>query len=139
MNRIIHVFTTTLLLTAANLMVAITRSPADTHQHVTPNQPQGIVAPKGRDLVAKFECRSRGPSTGEISLQANSRYNAKQQTGKYFPSPVGYRFLTGSLRGQSIVRQQGNIYLVSTRSEAKAAELATFDAALICTGGEINY
>ena len=139
MNRIIHVFTTTLLLTAANLMVAITRSPADMHQHVVPNQPQGIVAPKGKDLVAKFECRSRGPSTGEISLQANGRYNAEQRTGKYFPSPVGYRFLTGSRKGQSIVRQQGNIYLVSTRDEARAAELATFDAALICTGGEINY
>lgn len=139
MNKLIHVFTTTLLLTLANLMVVTSRSPADTHRHTILGQTQGIVALKGRDLIAKFECRSRGPSTGEISLRANGKYNIKQLTGKYLSTPVGYRFINSSLRGQSIVRQQGNTYLVSTKDEARAAELAAADGALFCTGGEINY
>jgi hypothetical protein len=141
MNRITHIFTTTLLLTLANLMVATTRSPADIQPKVTTPQqpPQSIVAPKGRELVARFECRSRGSDTGEISLQANGKYQAKQQTGKYLTTPVGYQFTNGALRGQSIVRQAGNIYLVSTKQAARAAEIAAADGALFCTGGEIKY
>ncbi len=138
MNKIIHVFTTTLLLTFANLMV-VTRSPADIQKNSPPVQNQGIVAPKGNDLIAKFECRSRRPSIGEILLRANSKYQVKQQIGRYLSTPVGYRFINGLLRGQSIVRQQGNIYLVNTKNEAKAAELAAADGALVCTGGEIKY
>jgi hypothetical protein len=141
MDRITHVFTTTLLLTLANLMVVISRSPADMLPKVTTPQspPQTIVAPKGRELVARFECRTRGSGTGEISLQANGKYQAKQQTGKYLMTPVGYQFTNGALRGQSIVRQAGNIYLVSTKQAARAAEIAAADGALFCTGGEINY
>jgi hypothetical protein len=141
MDRIRHVFTTTLLLTLANLMVVISRSPADMPPKVTVPQrpPQTIVAPKGRELVARFECRTRGSATGEISLQANGKYQAKQQTGKYLTTPVGYQFINGALRGQSIVRQAGNIYLVNTKQAARAAEIAAADGALFCTGGEINY
>jgi hypothetical protein len=141
MDRIRHVFTTTLLLTLANLMVVISRSPADMPPKVTVPQrsPQTIVAPKGRELVARFECRTRGSGTGEISLQANGKYQAKQQTGKYLTTPVGYQFTNGALRGQSIVRQAGNIYLVSTKQAARAAEIAAADGALFCTGGEIKY
>ena len=82
MDKILHVWTTTLLLTFATLAVATTR---------------------------------------------------------YSTFRLGYRLIGGSLRGQSIVRQQSSIYLVSTRDEAKAAELAAVDRALICTGGEIRY
>ncbi len=58
MDRITHVFTTTVLLTVANLMVAITRSPADIQPNVTARQhssPQSIVARKGRELIARTE------------------------------------------------------------------------------------
>ena len=103
------------------------------------SQPQQIVAPKGKDLVAKFDCRSRGPGSGEIALQANGKYTVAKQSGKYAPTPSGYRFSNGKLKGQSIVRQQGNIYLVSTKNAASAAEVAAADGALFCTGGEIKY
>ena len=139
MDKILHVWTTTLLLTFATLAVATTKSPADTRANVSPLQAQNIVAPRGRDVVAKFECRSRGPSTGEILLKADGQYSANDQMGRYSTFRLGYRLIGGSLRGQSIVRQQSSIYLVSTRDEAKAAELAAVDRALICTGGEIRY
>lgn len=139
MDKILHVWTTTLLLTFATLAVATTKSPADTRANVSPLQAQNIVAPRGRDVVAKFECRSRGPSTGEILLKADGQYSANDQMGRYSIFRLGYRLIGGSLRGQSIVRQQSSIYLVSTRDEAKAAELAAVDRALICTGGEIRY
>lgn len=149
MNRITHVWTTTLLLTLANVAVATTdRLPlarnstpivARSDRTAQLSQPQAIVAPKGKELIAKFDCRSRGPSIGEISLQANGKYAVAKQTGKYAPTPSGYRFSSGKLKGQSIVRQQGNIYLVSTKNAAKAAEVAAADGALFCTGGEIKY
>jgi hypothetical protein len=148
MNKITHVWTTTLLLTLANVAVATTGRVPLAH-NITPivaqSQPQAIVAPKGKELVAKFDCRSRGPSIGEISLQANGKYTVAtgnrtaQQVGKYAPTPSGYRFINGKLKGQSIVRQQGNIYLVSTKNAARAAEIAAADGALFCTGGEIKY
>ncbi len=149
MNRITHVWTTTLLLTLANVAVATTpRTPISSQKNLLSAQPQTIVAPKGKELVAKFDCRSRGPSIGEIALQADGKYTlakqvkhhtVAQQTGKYSATPLGYRFTNGTLKGQSIVRQQGNTYLVSTKNEAKAAEVAAADGALFCTGGEIKY
>jgi hypothetical protein len=149
MDKILHVWTTTLLLTFATLAVATTKSPADTRANVAPLQVQNILAPiqaqnivaptRGRDVVAKFECRSRGPSTGEILLKADGQYSANDKMGRYSTFRLGYRLIGGSLRGQSIVRQQSSIYLVSTKDEAKAAELAAVDRALLCTGGEIRY
>ncbi len=149
MNRITHVWTTTLLLTLANVAVATTgRVPLASHKTPLAAQPQSVVAPKGNELIAKFDCRSRGPSIGEIALQADGKYSVTKQvahhtvvqkTGKYSATPAGYRFSNGTLKGQSIVRQQGNIYLVSTKNAAKAAEIAAADGALFCTGGEIKY
>ena len=139
MDKILHVWTTTLLLTFATLAVATTKSPADTRANVTPLQAQNIAAPKDQAVVAKFECRSRGPSTGEILLKADGKYSANDKIGRYSTFKLGYRLIDGSLRGQSIVRQQSSIYLVSTRDEAKAAELAAVDRATLCTGGEIRY
>ncbi len=52
MNRITHIFTTTLLLTLANLMVAITRSPADIQPKVTaPQHPPPSVEKLDIDLT----------------------------------------------------------------------------------------
>lgn len=139
MDKILHVWTTTLLLTFATLAVATTKSPADTRANVAPLQAQNIIAPRGRDVVAKFECRSRGPSTGEILLKADGQYSANDKMGRYSRFRLGYRLIDGPLRGQSIIRQQSSIYLVSIKDEAKAAELAATDSALACTGGEIRY
>jgi hypothetical protein len=135
-----HVWTTTLLLTLANLAVVTTQSPADIQPKVAvAPRIQGFVAPKGNDLIAKFDCRSRGSKIGEVSLLANGKYQLAKKTGKYTLTHVGYRFSNGVLRGQSIVRQQSNIYLVSTKNEARAAEVAAADGALFCTGSEIKY
>jgi hypothetical protein len=139
MNRITHVWITTLLLTLANVAVAKTgRLPLAHNSTPIAAQLQPIVAPKAKESIAKYDCRSRA-SIGEIVLQANGKYTLAKQTGKYAPTPSGYRFSSGKLKGQSIVRQQGNIYLVSTQNAAKAAEVAAADGALFCTGGEIKY
>jgi hypothetical protein len=141
MDKILHVWTTTLLLTFATLAVATTKSPADTRVNVAPRQAQNIAAPKEQQavVVAKFECRSRGPSTGEILLKSDGQYLANDKMGRYSRFKLGYRLIEGSLRGQSIVRQHSSIYLVSTNDEAKAAELVATDRATSCTGGEIRY
>jgi hypothetical protein len=109
----------------------------------TPKGSEGIVAPTGNSLVAQFECRSRGVNTGKITFTADRKYKLSNGNGKYTTFinsfGIGYRFLTGPAKNKSIVRQKGGIFLVSTPQENQAAELATRDAALVCTGGEINY
>lgn len=133
MNKITHVWITTLLLTLANVAVAKTdRVPVSLPQHTFLwAKIQSIVAPKPT-TVAKFECRSREATTGQILLQANDRYTVKQAIGKYTPTPLGYRFSDGSLKGQSIVNHHQNIYLVDTKDEATAGRSAGIDAALVC-------
>jgi hypothetical protein len=135
MNKIFDVITITLLIVMANSSVMA--APQSATPSPSPNL--GRTTPTGSLIVAKYECRSRGPSSGEIVLRANKKYEVKQQTGKYQPSQLGYRFLTGPLQGQSIVIAKDNIYLVNTKNEARAAELAAADAALFCTGGMIHY
>jgi hypothetical protein len=135
MNKIFDVIIITLLIVMAN------SSAMAAPQSATPAPSSNLARaiPSGRSVVAKYECRSRGPSSGEIVLRANKKYEVKQQTGKYQRSQLGYRFLTGPLQGQSIVIAKDNIYLVDTKSEAKAAELAAADAALFCTGSMVRY
>lgn len=84
-----------------------------------------------------FNCLTRG-SRVNVMLKANQTYSAtstvqKVVGGNYQTVGLAYRFKTGGLKGQSIIRQKGGIYLVTTKSETRAAELATFDAALSCT------
>ena len=84
-----------------------------------------------------FNCLTRG-SRVNVTLKAKQTYSAtstvqKVEGGNYQTVGLAYRFKTGGLKGQSIVRQKGGIYLVATKSEARATELATFDAALSCT------
>ena len=129
MNKIFDVITITLLIVIANSSAIF----------AAPSRNPGIVAPTGNSPVAQYECRSRGPSTGQIVLRANNKYDVKHKTGKYQQSEFGYRFLTGPLKRQSIIRQMGNTYLVNTKNEARAAKLAAADGALFCTGGVIYY
>lgn len=139
MNKLNNIAVTTALLTLANWSIVMMPTWAAPTPTSSPTQNPGIIAPTGNSVVAKYECRSIGPSTGEIMLRANNKYDVNGKTGRYQQSPVGYRFLTGPLKRQSIVRQKGNTYLVSTRDEARAAELAASDGASICTGGVIYY
>lgn len=98
------------------------------------------AASAGNNKSAKsttFDCLTRG-SRVSVTLKTNQTYSAtstlnKVENGNYKIVGLAYRFRTGGLKGQSIVRQKGGIYLVATKSEARAAELATFDAALSCT------
>jgi hypothetical protein len=108
-----------------------------------PKGKEGIVSPTGNSPVAEFECRTRGINTGKITFTADRKYKLPSGIGKYstFTNSfgIGYRFLTGPAQKKSIVRQKGGIFLVGTPQETQAAELAARDAALVCTGAEINY
>jgi hypothetical protein len=99
-----------------------------------------LAAGTGKNKPAKsatFNCLTRG-SRVNVMIKANQTYSAtstlhKVEGGNYQIVGLAYRFRTGGLKGQSIIKQKGGIYLVATKSEARAAELATFDAALSCT------
>jgi hypothetical protein len=99
-----------------------------------------LAASTGNNKLVKsttFNCLTRG-SRVNVTIKTNQTYSAtstvqKVEGGNYQTVGLAYRFKTGGLKGQSIVRQKGGIYLVATKSEARAAELATFDAALSCT------
>lgn len=84
-----------------------------------------------------FNCQTRG-STASFVLKPNLKYTATSTVG---PPTNGnyvvaagptYRFKTGGLKNSSIVKQGGTFYLVATAQEAKAAQLAAADGALVC-------
>jgi hypothetical protein len=139
MQKILYVGATILSMLSVNTLPLMAVPAGQPAPKVTP----GIVAPTGNSLVAQFECRTRGLNTGKITFTADRKYKVSNGIGKYstFTNSlgIGYRFLTGPAQKKSIVRQKGGIFLVSTDKEKQAAELAARDAALICTGGEINY
>jgi hypothetical protein len=62
MNKITHVWTTTLLLTLANIAVATTKSPADTPQITITSQQQTIIAERVRSVMTKLNLRSNPPN-----------------------------------------------------------------------------
>jgi hypothetical protein len=139
MKKILYIGATILSVMSVNIIpsMAVPTVPP------TPKGTEGIVAPTGNSLVAQFECRTRGINTGKITFTADRKYKVPSGIGKYstFTNSfgIGYRFLTGPAQKKSIVRQKGGIFLVGNTQEKQAAELAARDAALVCTGGEINY
>jgi hypothetical protein len=139
MKKILYIGATILSVMSINIISSM----AVPTVQPTPKGIEGIVAPTGNSLVAQFECRTRGINTGQITFTADRKYKVPSGIGKYstFTNSfgIGYRFLTGPAQKKSIVRQKGGIFLVSNTQEKQAAELAARDAALICTGGEINY
>ncbi len=139
MKKILYIGATILSVMSVNTIPLMAVPPAQP----TPKGTEGIVAPTGNSLVAQFECRTRGINTGKITFTADRKYKIPSGIGKYstFTNSfgIGYRFLTGPAQKKSIVRQKGGIFLVGTPQENQAAELAARDAALVCTGGEINY
>jgi hypothetical protein len=148
MKNILYIGATILSIMSVNIMLLMAVPPVQSTPKDPPKQPipkakEGIVAPTGNSPVAQFECRTRGLNTGKIVFTADRKYKLPSGTGNYstFTNSfgIGYRFLTGPAQKKSIVRQKGGIFLVSTNQEKQAAELAARDAALVCTGGEINY
>lgn len=97
------------------------------------------------DTIAKFECRGFSRTIFNITLKKNKTYTVQLRPAQSTNSPQtltgaryvsfrnGFRFQTGKLKNQSIVRQQNNIYLVATKDEARAAEIAAADGAAFCT------
>ncbi len=84
-----------------------------------------------------FKCQTRG-STANFVLKPNLKYSATSSVGAptngnyVIAAGPAYRFKTGGLKGSSIVKQGGTFYLVATAQEARAAELAAADGALVC-------
>jgi hypothetical protein len=96
-------------------------SPQSTASPQPTTSPQAAPIPVGSNVIGKLQCGSKATATGEISLRANGYYTAKDENGKYQAIDRGYRFLSGSLRGQSMVQYKKNIYLIDSKDEAKAS------------------
>jgi hypothetical protein len=96
-----------------------------------------FAAPKSCPLKSLiFNCLSKGPIT-IVSVRSNQTYGATSNSGSladgtYRFGGTAYRFTSGGLKDKSIFWEQGKVYLVDTKSEAKAAELAKFDGAAVC-------
>lgn len=109
------------------------------------NQAQGSK-PQRRPAVTSFECRGFSPTILKIALNKNKTYTIQSRDvdtkptnisrtltgGRYVSFRNGFRFKTGELKNQSILRQNNNIYLVATSDEARAAEVAAADGAAFC-------
>jgi hypothetical protein len=101
----------------------------------TSSPSSGTSAPVGGNLITKFQCATRNSDLGEILIRANGYYTLPTGTGKYQAIPQGYRFLTGSLREQSIVKSRKGFALVSSKDEAKNPSLSMVDELASCDGG----
>jgi hypothetical protein len=95
----------------------------------------GTSVPVGGNLITKFQCATRKSDLGEILIRANGYYTLSTGTGKYQAIPQGYRFLTGSLREQSIIKSKKGFILVSSKDEAKNTSLSMVDELASCDGG----
>jgi hypothetical protein len=84
-----------------------------------------------------FKCQTRG-STVNLVLKPNLKYsattNVSSPTSGNYVTVAGptYRLKTGGLKDSSIVKQGGTFYLVATKNEANAAQLAAADGAIAC-------
>ncbi len=94
-------------------------------------------APKSCPLKSLiFNCLSKGPIT-IVAVRSNQTYGATSNSGSltdgtYRFGGTAYRFTSGGLKDKSIVWKEGKVYLVDTKAENKAAELAKFDGAAVC-------
>lgn len=96
-----------------------------------------FAAPKSCPLKSIiFNCLSKGPIT-IVAVRSNQTYGATSNSGTladgtYKFGGTAYRFISGGLKDKSIFWKEGKVYLVDTKAEDKAAELAKFDGALVC-------
>ena len=133
-----------LLLSTTCLLVCVAASLSNLSIALAQNPTQNSRT-SGSDTIAKFECRGFSSTIVNITLKKNKTYTVQLRPAQSTNSPEtlagaryvsfrnGFRFQTGKLKNQSIVRQQNNIYLVATKNEARAAEIAAADGASFCT------
>jgi hypothetical protein len=108
--------------------------PSSTSPQPTTSPSSTPSLPTGGNIISKLQCGSKATATGEISLRANGYYTVKDENGKYQAIGQGYRFLSGALRGQSVVQYKKNTYLIDSKDEAKASALVANDSSemLVC-------
>jgi hypothetical protein len=122
MHKSIFSISASLLTVLASLATISARSQLPSSSPQSTTSPQATPSlPTGSNIIGKVQCGSKATATGEISLRANGYYTAKDENGKYQATKQGYRFLSGSLRGQSMVQYRKNIYLIDTKDETKAS------------------
>ncbi len=133
------------LISTNSLLVCVTTILSGFSPSFAQNQAQGSKQQR-RPSVTSFECRGFSPTIFKIALNKNKTYTIQSRTvskkptnisknlvgGKYVSFRNGFRFKTGELKNQSILRQNNNIYLVRTSDEARAAEVAAADGAAFC-------
>lgn len=138
MQKSFLISTTSLLVCATTILSSFSPSLAENQAQASKQQ--------GRPAVTSFECRGFSPTIFKITLNKNKTYTIQSRTvskkptnisknlvgGKYVSFRKGFRFKTGELKNQSILRQDNNIYLVRTSDEARAAEVAAADGAAFC-------
>jgi hypothetical protein len=141
MNRTLLITSTSFLAIFAGSIAVPVRSqlpsasPSTTSPQPTTSPSSTPSLPSGSNIIGKLQCGSKANSTGEIALRANGYYTAKDENGKYQPIGQGYRFLSGSLRGQSVIQYKKNTYLIDSKDEIKASALISNNSGdlLVCS------
>lgn len=129
MNKIFVISTSFLAILATAIAVPVrSQLPSASPQSTTSPQPTTSPSttpslPSGGNIISKLQCGSKANATGEIALRANGYYTANDENGKYQAIGQGYRFLSGALRGQSVVQYKKNSYLIDSKDETKASAL----------------
>lgn len=113
--------------------------PTETPQTSTTPSPQTSTAPSPPsaatgNVLDRIQCSVADIGAGEILVRGNGYYAFNGENGKYQPIGQGYRFLSGPLRGQSMVRYQQGIYPIATSDEGKANYLINNDSSTKACG-----
>ncbi len=138
MNKLIAASATFFTTIASAISVPLSAQTPTPQPSASPSATPSL--PVGGNIIGKFQCGGRN-GTGEILLRANGYYTAKDENGKYQVTDRGYRFLSSSLRGQSIVKYNKNLYMVDTKDETKSAQVLATDTTaqtMTCAGSNRN-
>jgi hypothetical protein len=134
MNKPLFTASTSLLMILAAAIPVRSQLPSSSPSSTMSPSPTPST-PSSGNIINKLQCGNRANATGEIALRGNGYYTAKDENGKYQTISQGYRFLSGALRGQSVVQYKKNTYLIDSKDEAKASALVANDRSdlLVCS------
>jgi hypothetical protein len=88
--------------------------------------------------ITSFALTCRSPEIiVAMIIRANKSYIATSDEGSladgtYQSSRSAYRFVSGGLKDRSLVKRQGQFYLVGANSETRTSTPTKFDGALHC-------
>ncbi len=141
MPKLISIAAMSALTLLASLTALPTRSqlpgsspkPSQTSEPSTTPSPQPSAGVTG-NVIDRIQCSVADIGAGEILVRGNGYYAFNGDNGKYQPIGQGYRFLSGPLRGQSMVRYKQGIYPIATSDEAKANYLIANDSSTKACG-----